>query len=604
MRNVTTPKRLTAHYADHTDRQPEEAHETPERRERGTFLSSKIFASFCVLSRQAFCLFALATWFFVICRGAQAVFPPPDGGYAGGNTAAGQNALLSLGNGTYNTAVGLFSLMSLDTGNFNTALGAGTLLANTGDYNTATGTGALLSNTTGLDNTANGAFALFTNTTGTNNTATGHEALFSNSVGNENTANGYKALYFNTTGTNNTATGSQALRNNTIGFENVAIGDRALENNTEGVNNTASGFQALQSNTLGSLNTATGGAALSNNTAGNFNTANGYQALFSNTSGSENTAIGNAALQSNTTSDFNTAIGSGALLSNTTGSANTAAGHQPLIYNTTGVGNTATGFAALAHNTTGDFNTANGLDALRYNTTGFQNTAIGSQALLNNSEAFKNTGVGYQALLNNTGSGNTALGYLAGSNLTTGDDNICIGADGVAGEGGTIRIGRSFIGAAYIAGISGQTASGGAQVFVDADGKLGTNTSSERFKENIKPMGKDSEAILALTPVSFRYREEIDPQSIPQFGLIAEEVEKVNPELIIRDKEGKPQTVRYEQINAMLLNEFLKEHTTVLELQKEIVALTARLKEQDSKIQKVSAQLEVNKAVPQVVQNP
>jgi hypothetical protein len=149
---------------------------------------------------------------------------------------------------------------------------------------------------------------------------------------------------------------------------------------------------------------------------------------------------------------------------------------------------------------------------------------------------------------------------LAGQNLTSGDDNICIGNDGVAGEGGTIRIGRDFIGATYIAGISGQTASGGTAVFINSDGKLGANTSSARFKKQIKPMGQASDAILALKPVSFRYKQKIDPHGIPQFGLVAEEVEKVNPDLVTRDEEGRPQTVRYDAVNAMLLNEFLKEH--------------------------------------------
>ena len=196
------------------------------------------------------------------------------------------------------------------------------------------------------------------------------------------------------------------------------------------------------------------------------------------------------------------------------------------------------------------------------------------------------------------------MGIQAGSNLTTGDDNICIGNVGVAGDGGTIRIGESFIGATYIAGISGQTAPGGAAVFVNGDGKLGTSTSSARFKDEIKPMAEASEALFALQPVTFRYKKEIDPQGIPQFGLVAEEVEKVNPDLVIRDQEGTPHTVRYEQINAMLLNEFLKEHrkneeqeATIARLEKQVEALTAGL-------QKVSAQLEASKPAPQVVNNP
>ena len=207
--------------------------------------------------------------------------------------------------------------------------------------------------------------------------------------------------------------------------------------------------------------------------------------------------------------------------------------------------------------------------------------------------------------MNNTGgAGNTAIGYLAGSNLTIGDDNICIGNVGVAGDAGVIRIGESFIGATYIAGISGQTSSGGTTVFINSDGKLGTMTSSARFKDEIQTMGQASEAILMLRPVSFRYKKEIDPKGIPQFGLLAEEVEEVNPDLIIRDREGKPHTVRYEQINAMLLNEFQKEHRTVIELKKEIAVLTATVKEQAAQIQKVTARIEVNKTAPKVVNNP
>ena len=249
------------------------------------------------------------------------------------------------------------------------------------------------------------------------------------------------------------------------------------------------------------------------------------------------------------------------------------------------------------------------------NTTGGGNTASGNQALLSNTTGNNNTAIGGGALFHNTtGSVNVAVGDFAGGNLTTGDVNIDILNPGVAGETNTIRIGVTQT-QTFIAGISGQTASGGAAVFVNSDGKLGTFTSSARFKDEIKPMGKASEAILGLKPVSFRYKKEIDPQRIPQFGLVAEEVEKVNPDLIIRDPKGKPHTVRYEQINAMLLNEFLKDHSkvedqqatitelksTVAQQQKEMETVVARLKEQDSKIQKVSAQLELNRPVPQIV---
>jgi hypothetical protein len=236
------------------------------------------------------------------------------------------------------------------------------------------------------------------------------------------------------------------------------------------------------------------------------------------------------------------------------------------------------------------------------------NTAEGTNALLSLTTGDNNTANGFHALYSNTtGSGNTALGYTAGSNLTTGGDNICIGNDGVADDAAVIRIGRSFIAATYIAGISGKTISGGAAVFVNSEGKLGTSTSSARFKDDIKPMGKASEALFALKPVTFYYKKEIDPRGIPQFGLVAEDVEKVNPELVVRDAGGKVNTVRYEQINTMLLNEFLKEHRTVQGLkatlgqqQKEIATLIAHIKEQDAKIQKVSDQLEMSRAAPRV----
>jgi hypothetical protein len=190
-------------------------------------------------------------------------------------------------------------------------------------------------------------------------------------------------------------------------------------------------------------------------------------------------------------------------------------------------------------------------------------------------------------------------------NLTAGNNNIDIGNEGVADESNTIRIGDEAVQTAtYIAGISGQTAADGVAVYVNADGKFGTLTSSSRFKDKITPMGDASEAIHLLKPVTFRYKKEIDARSIPQFGLVAEEVEKVNPDLIARDDQGKPYTVRYDAVNAMLLNEFLKAHrkleeqgATIAKQQKQIEALSAGL-------QKVSAQLEATKPAPQVVNNP
>ena len=301
---------------------------------------------------------------------------------------------------------------------------------------------------------------------------------------------------------------------------------------------------------------------------------------------------------------FNTAEGDNALFSNTTGTSNTADGAEALQSNTTGIQNTANGLRALFNNTTGNSNTANGLKALLNNTTGNQNTANGINALLINRTGNGNIADGAGALFNNTGSFNTAVGFTAGANLTTGSDNVCIQALGVAGESNTMRIGTVRQTNTFITGISGVTVAGGVGVIIDSTGHLGTVTSSARFKEAIRPMDEASEAILALQPVTFRYKKERDPEGVPQFGLIAEEVEKVNPDLVARDAKGEVYTVRYEAVNAMLLNEFLKEHRTVQGQQKEIDALKAELKEQKAQIQKVSAQLESSKPAPQVVNNP
>jgi hypothetical protein len=391
----------------------------------------------------------------------------------------------------------------------------------------------------------------------------------------------------------NTAEGDNALLNLTTGSDNTAVGDFALAADTIGGANTANGAAALQSNTTGANNTATGDFALTLNTTGGDNTATGGQALQNNTTGANNTATGIFALFHNTTASNNTATGINALFSNTIGTDNTATGSNALVHNTTGGSNTATGLQALDSNTTGANNTANGENALFFNTTGFDNTAEG-----------------FQALLNNTGSSNIAVGSNAGLNLTTGNSNIDIGNQGVAGEAAKIRIGT--VGsqtATFIAGIHGVAVTG-TPVVVNSSGQLGVRPSAARFKEAIKPMDKVSEAILALKPVIFRYKHEIDPEGIRQFGLVAEDVEKVSPDLIVRDKEGKPYTVRYDAVNAMLLNEFLKEHCKVeslekamAEQQKENAAMQAMLKEQAAQIQQVSAQLEVSKPAPQTVLN-
>ena len=419
---------------------------------------------------------------------AQAVVPPPDGGYPGGNTAEGINALHDV-----NTAVGL--------------------------NNTAVGANALTHDTTGNSNVAVGSGALESNTTGNFNMAIGTEALRDNNA-NFNLAIGFRTLFMNTTGNHLTGIGAAALRNNTTASDNTAIGADAMRENTIGEQNTAIGADALSNNDQGNNNTATGFQALINNTGGIFNTATGVQALFTNT-----------------------------------GDANGGSA--------TGSANTATGYQALFSNTTGDSNTAVGVNALRYNTSGNNNVALGTQA---------------------------------GFAQTTGSDNIYIGFQiaGTAGESNACYIGNIF---------DRTTDNLGVPVYINVNNKLGTLASSKRFKEGIKPMDKASDALFALKPVTFRYKKEIDPAGKSQFGLVAEEVEKVNPDLIVRDKEGKPYTVRYDAVNAMLLNEFLKEHKKVEKLEATLEAVNARLQEQAVQIQKVSAQVDAAQPLPHLVLN-
>jgi hypothetical protein len=342
-------------------------------------------------------------------------------------------------------------------------------------------------------------------------------------------------------------------------------------------------------------NTAEGDGALEDLTSGTSNTAVGFDALFSNTAGSNNTATGIAALASNTSGSDNTASGFGALILNTTGNSNTATGFEALFANSTGFENVATGLRALFANTTGFHNTANGFSALFRNTTGNHNTANGDDSLGNNTTGNFNTADGAHSLENNTiGRSNTVLGFGAGDNVTTANNVICIGS-GV--------VGANVSNSCYIGSVFGQTSPGGAAVFINSSGKLGTITSSRRFKEEIEPMQRTSEALFALKPVTFRYKKEIDPAGTHQFGLVAEEVEKVNPDLVVRDQEGKPYTVRYDAVDAMLLNEFLKEHRTVQALEQEVAALTATVKEQATQIQKVSARIDASTPVPRIVLN-
>jgi endosialidase-like protein len=348
--------------------------------------------------------------------------------------------------------------------------------------------------------------------------------------------------------------------------------------------NTAEGQDALLSLTGGRFNTANGWLSLRNVTTGQANTAVGAATLAFNT-GDSNTAVGAGALLFNT-ANINTAVGSFALFSNTMGPANTAVGSGALQSNTIGSINTAVGEGALFHNLGGGDNTATGSGALAGNIGGSNNTAIGFQALSSNTGGNGNTAVGINALLNSTsGNGNTALGATAGNGVTTANNVICIGTDG-----------NNIDDSCFIGNIFGSTSGNGVAVLVNSNGRLGTTTSSRRYKQDIRPITKASEVLYALAPVAFRYKKEIDPSGTPQFGLVAEDVAQVNPDLIVRDKKGKPYSVRYDQVNVMLLNEFLKEHQTVQDLKKQVEVLTAGL-------QKVSAQLELSNREPRTVLN-
>jgi hypothetical protein len=331
------------------------------------------------------------------------------------------------------------------------------------------------------------------------------------------------------------------------------------------------------------LNTAEGTNALKSLTTGVGNAAVGWYSLFSNTDGSLNTALGTGTLVFNV-GDQNT----------TQGIYNTAIGAAALLHNSIGAYNTATGAGALVNNQDSSFNSAFGINALSSKTSGQSNDAFGSNALAFNISGGDNSAFGAGALSNSTGSDNTAIGFAAGNLLVTGDGNVYIGQDvgGQSTESNTT----------YIRNVHDSITTA-RQVYVDANNKIGTLASTRRVKDDIEPMARASETILALRPVTFRYKKEIDRYCTPQFGLVAEEVAEINPNLVTRDREGKPETVRYDAVNAMLLNEFLKEHRKVQELeanaarqQKQIEALTTRL-------QTVSAQLKLNKAKPQVAEN-
>lgn len=296
-----------------------------------------------------------------------------------------------------------------------------------------------------------------------------------------------------------------------------------------------------------SQDTCIGSGALSSNTTGWGNSAFGNAALFSNTTGYGNSGFGNGVLSTTTTGDYNTSVGYDALYFNSTGGYNTGIGSYALFNSTTGNRNTAVGAAALVTNTTGYKNTADGAGALYSNTTGAQNTASGSGALY----------------YGTTGSNNAALGYKAGSLLTTGSNNIMIGANvtGTPSTDSTIMIGvQGTQTQTFLAGVSGTTITGAATVVINSSGQLGVLASSGRYKEDIHPMGDASNKLMELRPVTFRYKKPDEAGRKPlQYGLIAEDVATVMPELVVYNKDGTPETVAYQFLPSLLLNEYQKQ---------------------------------------------
>lgn len=410
---------------------------------------------------------------------------------------------------------------------------SGNDISDTTYFNTGMGTGALFSVT---PSSCNGNLHV----DGCYNTASGYKALYSNSIGDNNTASGYEALYNNRTGYGNVASGVNALYNNTEGNYDTAIGTGSLYFNTVGSNNTAVGSSALNYNTTGNGNTATGSSTLNYNTTGSYNTANGNGALFDNTTGYSNTATGGSALSANTV----------------------------------GSGNTAVGISALEANTTGSNNTASGSNALALNTTGSNMVAVGSGALS------KDT----------TGADNIALGYEAGYNVTTGSNNIHIGNEGAAADTKVIKIGTEGTQKkTIIAGIYSNTTVSGLAVVIGSNGELGVVASSERLKTDIATMGSTTEKLRQLRPVTFHYRN--DQQGELRYGLIAEEVAKAYPELVVRDENGRIDGVRYDELAPMLLNEMQREHSALVAQHEADVARIGALEQKVAEVDDLKQQL-------------
>jgi Chaperone of endosialidase len=397
----------------------------------------------------------------------------------------------------------------------------------------------------------------------------------------------------------NTAAGSDALF--TLSPSNES--SLACNSYSQCASNTALGHNALYDNTTGAFNVAAGAGALYDNTTGEGNTAVGASALTANQSGYYNSALGTYAFWTGTGS-YNTALGAFAMSNAGTGSYNTASGYEALNDNSTGAYNVASGSEALYSNTTADYSTASGYQAL-YQSNAVSNTASGYQALYADKSGADNTAMGVHALADNSsGSSNIGIGYHGGLNLTTGSNNIDIGSPGVAAESGVIRIGTitgmtSTQSATYIAGIYGKTSSGGLPVVIDANGLLGTTTSSARFKTAIEPMGSNTAKLQQLRPVTFHLKS--DPTGDVQYGLIAEEVATIYPELVVRDQNGRIDGVRYDELAPMLLNEMQIDKATIAKQNEKIVSLEQHIAELNDLKQEMHAALEALKTKDQLV---
>ena len=383
----------------------------------------------------------------------------------------------------------------------------------------------------------------------------------------------------------NTAGGKDALLNNVdtqFGNWNTAFGYQSLHANTNGKYNSGFGMAAMSDNTLGSNNTAVGTLALRDNTTASDNTALGSQSLILNTTGYQNTAVGAKSLNNNTTAFQNTAVGAESLFSNTTGRWNTAVGTRALNKNVTGQNNTAVGIGSLFSNTFGISNTAMGASALKQCASGQNNTAIGMETLFSALSNSNNTALGYRALRGLLGgTNNTALGIFAGDSLVTGTNNIYIGHRGLAMESNTIHIGASPNQTkTFIAGIRNVTTglTDALPVFIGADGQLGIVSSSERYKKDIKDMADSSRRLLDLRPVTYRYKEtSAEGGNTLEYGLVAEEVAKVYPDLVVYGEDGKVETVQYHKLTPMLVNEVIRMDAANTAQAKEIADLKQHL---------------------------